>query len=151
MTSLSSTRTRQLSSVHRAPASTLQEYCAVLPPAARWRLGLAGPKRSSYLRGAWLLDGEYVSPVAATRREWPLGQARACLPHAADLRDSPGSGDGLPSANTQQADFGFVYHLPHETRFGSRYARKFSSTGNASIWSMSLTYRFLFPAWRGYQ
>jgi hypothetical protein len=67
------------------------------------------------------------------------------------FRDSPGAGDGLPSTNTQQADFGFVYHLPHETRFGSSYARKFSSTGNANIWNMSLTYRFLFPAWRGHQ
>ena len=67
------------------------------------------------------------------------------------FRNSPGPGDGLPSADTQQADFGFVYHLPHETRFSSSYARKFSATGNANIWDMSLTYRFLFPAWRGHQ
>jgi hypothetical protein len=67
------------------------------------------------------------------------------------FRDSPGQGDGLPSASTQQTDFGLVYHLPHETRFSSSYARKFSSTGNANIWNMSLTYRFLFPAWRGHQ
>jgi hypothetical protein len=67
------------------------------------------------------------------------------------FRDSPGPGDGLPSANTQQADFGFVYHLPHETRFGSSYGRRFSSTGNENVWNISLVYRFLFPAWRGHE
>jgi hypothetical protein len=67
------------------------------------------------------------------------------------FRNSPDPGDGLPSASTQQADFGLVYHLPHETRFSSSYARKFSTVGNANIWNMSLTYRFLFPAWRGHQ
>jgi len=80
-----------------------------------------------------------------------LGRLEPVFRMQQTFRDNPGPGDGLPSANTQQADFGFVYHLPHETRFSSSYARKFSSTGNANIWDMSLTYRFLFPAWRGHQ
>ena len=65
------------------------------------------------------------------------------------FRNSPGSGDGLPSVDTKRADFGLVYHLPHEVRFNTSYSRKFSATGNANIWDLSLTYRFLFPAWRG--
>jgi hypothetical protein len=79
-----------------------------------------------------------------------LGRLEPVFRMQQTFRDSPG-GDELPSANTQQADFGFVYHLPHETRFSSSYARKFSSAGNGNIWNMSLTYRFLFPAWRGHQ
>jgi hypothetical protein len=67
------------------------------------------------------------------------------------FRNSPGQGDGLPSADTKQADFGLDYHLPHEVRFNSNYSRKFSTTGNANIWGISLTYRFLFPVWRGKQ
>jgi hypothetical protein len=69
------------------------------------------------------------------------------------FRNSPSPGDGLPAADTQQADFGFQYHLPHEVRFNTSYSRKFSSpnggNGNTNIWDLSLTYRFLFPLWRG--
>jgi len=64
------------------------------------------------------------------------------------FRESPGPGDGLPAANLQQADFGLVYHLPHETRVTSSYARKLTPGGNANIWNAALTYRFLFPVWR---
>lgn len=67
------------------------------------------------------------------------------------FRNSPGSGDSLPSADTQQADFGLDYHLPHEVRVNTSYSRKFSANGNANIWNMSLTYRFLFPVWRGHK
>jgi len=59
-------------------------------------------------------------------------------------------GDGLPSANTKQADFGFNYYLPHELRLNTSYSRTFS-TVNGNIWDISLTYRFLFPAWKGAQ
>jgi hypothetical protein len=66
------------------------------------------------------------------------------------FRNSPGQGDGLPAADTQQADFGLDYHLPHEVRLNGSYSRKFSPAGNGNIWDVSLTYRFLFPMWRGH-
>ena len=66
------------------------------------------------------------------------------------FRNSPGQGDGLPSANTQRATFGLDYNFPREVRLITSYARTFSSNGNANTWETSLTYRFLFPAiWRG--
>jgi hypothetical protein len=65
------------------------------------------------------------------------------------FRDSPGLGDELPAKNTQRADFGFDYHLPHEVRINTSYARQFSSAGNENIWETTVTYRFLFPAWKG--
>jgi hypothetical protein len=65
------------------------------------------------------------------------------------FRLSPGgAGDGLPAANTKQADFGFDYHLPHELRLNTSYSRTFS-TVDGNIWDISLTYRFLFPLWKG--
>ena len=64
------------------------------------------------------------------------------------IRLTPGPGDGLPSASTKQADFGFDYHLPHEVRLNTSYSRTFSTT-NGNIWDISLVYRFLFPAWKG--
>jgi hypothetical protein len=57
--------------------------------------------------------------------------------------------DPLPSVNTQRADFGLDYNLPHNTRILTSYARQFSSTRDVNIWETGLTYRFLFPAWKG--
>jgi hypothetical protein len=57
--------------------------------------------------------------------------------------------DGLPMVNTQRADFGFDYNLPHNTRILTSYSRQFSSTRNVNIWETGIVYRFLFPAWKG--
>jgi hypothetical protein len=57
--------------------------------------------------------------------------------------------DGLPLVNTQRADFGLDYNLPHNTRIITSYARQFSSTGNRNVWETGIVYRFLFPAWKG--
>ena len=57
--------------------------------------------------------------------------------------------DGLPLVNTQRADFGLDYNLPHNTRILTSYSRQFSSAGNSNIWSTGIVYRFLFPAWKG--
>jgi hypothetical protein len=60
-----------------------------------------------------------------------------------------GGGDPLPAVNTQRADFGLDYNLPHNTRILTSYSRQFSSTRDVNIWETGLTYRFLFPAWKG--
>jgi hypothetical protein len=65
------------------------------------------------------------------------------------FRTGPDQSDGLPSAPTEQADFGLDYRLQHEVRLNSSYSREFSSTGNRNIWQTGIVYRFLFPAWRG--
>jgi hypothetical protein len=57
--------------------------------------------------------------------------------------------DPLPSVDTQRADFGLDYNLPHNTRILTSYSRQSSSTHDANIWETGLTYRFLFPAWKG--
>ena len=64
------------------------------------------------------------------------------------FRNAADPNDGLPSVNTQQADFGLDYALPHDFRIKTSYSRKFSSQGNTNIWETGLVYRFLFPAWR---
>ena len=60
-----------------------------------------------------------------------------------------GGGDPVPSVNTQRADFGLDYNLPHNARILTSYSRQFSSTRDVNIWETGLTYRFLFPAWKG--
>ncbi|HEX6771265.1 MAG TPA: hypothetical protein VF126_04510 [Acidobacteriaceae bacterium] len=59
--------------------------------------------------------------------------------------------DDLPLVNTQRADFGLDYNLPHNVRILTSYSRQFSSTGNRNIWETGIVYRFLFPAWKGKQ
>ena len=63
--------------------------------------------------------------------------------------DNAGS-DGAPAQNTQRADFGLDYNLPHNTRILSSYSRQFSPAGNVNIWETGIVYRFLFPAWKGH-
>ncbi|MBB5065088.1 hypothetical protein [Granulicella mallensis] len=68
------------------------------------------------------------------------------------FRNSPDPNDELPAQNTQRVDFGLDYHLPHEVRINTSYARQFSSAnsgGNVNIWETALIYRFLFPTWKG--
>ncbi len=65
------------------------------------------------------------------------------------FRSASDSTDFLPSVDTKRADFGLDYHLPHEVRITSSYSRQFASTGNRNIWETGITYRFLFPTWRG--
>ena len=57
--------------------------------------------------------------------------------------------DGLPPMNTQRADFGLDYNLPHNTRILTSFARQFSATGSHNVWETGIVYRFLFPAWKG--
>ena len=63
-------------------------------------------------------------------------------------RDTVAS-DGLPLVNTQRADFGLDYNLPHNTRILTSYSRQFSSARDINIWETGIVYRFLFPAWKG--
>lgn len=64
------------------------------------------------------------------------------------FRNSAGS-DGVPGQDTQRADFGLDYHLPHEVRINTSYARQFSASGNRNVWETGIVYRFLFPTWKG--
>jgi hypothetical protein len=65
------------------------------------------------------------------------------------FRSSPDSSDGLPSADTNRADFGLDYHFPHEVRINTSYSRQFASTGNVNVWQTGIVYRFLLPTWKG--
>jgi hypothetical protein len=57
--------------------------------------------------------------------------------------------DGVPSVNTQRADFGLDYNLPHEVRILTSYSRQFSAPKDVNIWETGIVYRFLFPTWKG--
>jgi hypothetical protein len=98
-------------------------------------------------QGYWIETGyrlsQFKGPDSVIGRFEPLFRMQQTF------RNSTDATDGLPSADTQRADFGLDYFLPHEVRINTSYSRLFSSTGNGNIWKTSLIYRFLFPAWPG--
>jgi len=121
-----------------------------LPPSSPLQLR-SEYAHSEHAQGYWIETtyrlSQWHGPESIVGRVEPLFRMQQTF------RNSPSPGDGLPTADTQQADFGLQYHLPHEVRLNASYSRKFSSpngtNGNANIWDLSVTYRFLFPMWRG--
>lgn len=65
------------------------------------------------------------------------------------FRSKPDPNDGLPGVNTQRADFGLNYHLPHEVRILASYSRQFTASGDVNIWETGIVYRLLIPTWKG--
>ncbi len=102
-----------------------------------------------HAQGYWMEDAYRLSQWRGP--DSIIGRLEPVFRLQQTFRNTPGPGDGLPAANTTQVDFGLDYHLPHEVRLNGSYSRKLSTTGNANIWDVSLTYRFLFPMWRGHQ
>src|ERR1700682_3221543 len=107
--------------------------------------------RSEYAHGAHA-QGYWVETAYRLSRfggqDSLIGRFQPVFRMQESFRNSPGNGDGLPTADTKQADFGFDYYLPHDVRLNTSYARTFS-TVNGNIWDISLTHRFVFPLWRG--
>lgn len=99
---------------------------------------------AAHAQGYWFETGYEVTdrskPETVLARLEPLFRFQQTFRSAAD------ASDGLPSANTRQADFGLDYTLPHEFRLKTSYSRQFSSAGNKNLWQTGIVYRFLFPA-----
>jgi len=108
--------------------------------------------RSEYAHGAhsqgyWIETAYRLSQFHGP--ESLIGRLEPVFRLQQTFRNSPSGTDFLPPADTQRTDFGLDYHLPHELRINTSYARQFSSTGNFNVWETGVVYRFLFPAWRG--
>ncbi|HEY6268874.1 MAG TPA: hypothetical protein VIX11_11295 [Candidatus Acidoferrum sp.] len=55
------------------------------------------------------------------------------------------SGDALLPANTKLFEFGLNYYFIDGLKASANYGRQFSSAGNANVWMMAITYRFVIP------
>jgi hypothetical protein len=94
-------------------------------------------------QGYWL-EGAYRFSRFRGPTSW-LGRLQAIGRVQQFYLGTPSPGDALPGADTQQVDFGLNYYLPHNLRLNGSYGRQFSSLGNANVWNLQVTYRFLFP------
>jgi len=93
-----------------------------------------------WLEAAYLLQDLPIPPIL--RRTQFVGRMQQFFPEH-------GGGNGLPGIDTQRFDAGLNYYLRDDLRIVSSYGRTFSAQGNANIWNVGFTYRFMFPLWPG--
>jgi hypothetical protein len=98
-------------------------------------------------QGYWL-EGAMRIARDRTTTSW-LGRLQPVARVQQYFKGTPTPQDILPRADVNQFDFGLNYYLPHEVRLNASYGREYSSVGDANIWNLQVTYRFLFPAWPG--
>jgi len=103
--------------------------------------------RGHHAQGYWI-EADYRSQAFGGVDSW-IGRFEPLFRVQQTFRRDTIASDGLPLVNTQRADFGLDYNLPHNTRILTSYARQFSSSGDHNIWETGIVYRFLFPAWKG--
>ena len=108
--------------------------------------------RSEYARGhhaqGYWIEADYRSSAFGGLNSW-VGRLEPLFRMQQSFRRDTVVSDGLPLVNTQRADFGLDYNLPHNTRILTSYSRQFASKGDTNIWETGIVYRFLFPAWKG--
>ena len=102
--------------------------------------------RGAHAQGYWV-EADYRTHAFGGPDNW-IGRFEPVFRMQQSFRIDNGASDSLPSVNTERADFGLDYNLPHNTRILTSYSRQFSST-NENIWETGIVYRFLFPAWPG--
>jgi hypothetical protein len=103
--------------------------------------------RGQHAQGYWV-EADYRTHAFGGPDNW-VGRIEPVFRMQQTFRiDNLGS-DSVPSVNTQRADFGLDYDLPHEVRILTSYSRQFSATGDVNIWETGIVYRFLFPTWKG--
>jgi len=103
--------------------------------------------RGHHAQGYWV-EFDYRATHLAQIAPWLGGFEPVFRMQQTWRRDTIVS-DTLPFQNTNRADFGLDYNLPHNARIISSYSRQFAYQGNVNIWQTGIVYRFLFPAWKG--
>ena len=102
---------------------------------------------SAHAQGYWIeMDyrlSRFGGPESVVGRVEPLFRWQQFFRNSADPTD------GMPATDTNRAEFGLDYRLPHEVRILTSYGRQFTPLGDSNIWRAGIVYRFLFPAWKG--
>jgi len=103
--------------------------------------------RGQHAQGYWI-EADYRTHAWSGPENW-IGRFQPVFRMQQTFRiDNLGS-DSVSSINTQRADFGLDYNLPHEVRILTSYGRQFSASGDTNIWETGIVYRLLFPTWKG--
>jgi len=103
--------------------------------------------RSEYARsvagsGYWLEGAYRLTQVPFHQNEFRRTQVVARMQQyfvGANINDA------LQPVNIKLVEFGLNYYFIDGLKASSNYGRRFSVAGNANVWTMALTYRFLVP------
>ena len=101
---------------------------------------------AAHAQGYWFETAYEVTDLS--KPQTLLSRVEPLFRFQQTFRSATDPSDGLPSVNTQQADFGLDYTLPHQFRLKTSYSRQFTARGNKNVWQTGVVYRFLFPTWR---
>jgi hypothetical protein len=109
--------------------------------------------RSEYATGqhgqGYWVEADYRTQAFGGLDSW-IGRFEPVFRMQQTFRRDNLASDSLPAVNTQRADFGLDYDLPHNTRILTSYSRQFSSRGDTNIWETGIVYRLLTPTWKGH-
>jgi hypothetical protein len=104
--------------------------------------------RGHNAQGYWI-EADYRSQAFGGLDSW-VGRIEPVFRMQQIFRRDTDFSDGVPLVNTQLADFGLNYNLPHELRIITSYSRRFAANhGDENIWETGITYRLVFPVWKG--
>lgn len=103
--------------------------------------------RGHHAQGYWM-EADYRTQAFGGLNSW-IGRFQPAFRMQQTFRRDTVASDGVPLVDTQRADFGLDYNLPHNTRILTSYGRQFSSVRNENVWETGIVYRFLFPTWKG--
>jgi hypothetical protein len=103
--------------------------------------------RGHHAQGYWI-EADYRTQAFGGLNSW-IGRIEPVFRMQQTFRRDTIVSDSLPLVNTQRADFGMDYNLPHNTRILTSYSRQFASSGDKNIWETGIVYRFLSPPWKG--
>jgi hypothetical protein len=104
--------------------------------------------RGHHAQGYWI-EADYRTQAFGGVDSW-VGRIEPVFRMQQTFRRDTVVSDGLPLVNNQRVDFGLDYNLPHNTRILTSYSRRFAANhGDENIWETGVTYRFLFPVWKG--
>ena len=106
--------------------------------------------RSEYARsivgsGYWVESAYRLSQVPFLQNELRRTQVVARMQQ---YFVGENASDDLPSVNTRLFEFGLNYYFIDGLKASTNYGRQFSSAGNANVWTMAITYRFVIPLGR---
>lgn len=103
--------------------------------------------RGQHAQGYWA-QADYRTHAFGGPDNW-IGRFEPVFRMQQTFRIDNMASDGVPAANTQRADFGMDYNLPHEVRILTSYSRQFSASRDVNVWETGIVYRFLVPTWKG--
>jgi len=116
-----------------------------LPLSMRAEMARSYEGSGYWIEGAYRLSQVHFWQKAMRRTELV---ARAQGYYVGKIGSDGAANLDLPSADTQEADFGLNYFLRDGLKGIVSYGRQFSSAGNANQWSFGFAYRFLVPLGR---